>query len=117
MGAQSRPVARTAGAYGPCVNRKTHSHTQVASQDECGSALYAWDIEPGHQSGVTDDRGKAIGNVHDALADAHPSASGLVRRVKVGGASGVRYITLDVVGVAHRDPVSGAVEWMDGGPW
>ncbi|WP_329522338.1 hypothetical protein [Spirillospora sp. NBC_01491] len=74
--------------------------------------LFAWDAE--QTGGVTDDCGRAIGHVHRALADAPAGASGMVRQVRLGGASGVRYITLGVVGLARRDEASGAVEWTDG---
>ncbi|MBO2465380.1 hypothetical protein [Actinomadura violacea] len=76
--------------------------------------LYAWDIDGDDehgQAGVTDDRGRAIDHVKDALADASPGTSGEVRRVALSGSGRGCYVDLGTEATAHVDAGTNAVVW------
>lgn len=77
--------------------------------------MYAWDVQADDRgaAGVTDDRGRAIRNVHQALRDADTSARGKVRKVGLSSADFAKYVELGDVGEAWRDAASGAVVWRD----
>lgn len=75
--------------------------------------LYAWDINGDEhgQAGVTDDRGRAIDRVKDALAAASPGTSGKVRRVALSGSGRGCYVDLGTEATAHVDAATNAVVW------
>ncbi|GAA1786561.1 hypothetical protein [Actinomadura chokoriensis] len=77
--------------------------------------LYAWDVRSGGggRGGVTDDRVKAIRDVHDALREVEGGARGVVRRVGLSPAGFAKYVELGHVGEAWRDETTGAVTWRD----
>ena len=81
----------------------------------CPVELYAWDVPSvsGGQAGVTDDRVKAISDVHDALRRAEGKAHGVVRRVGLSRVGFAKYVELGHVGEAWRDETTGAVTWRD----
>lgn len=75
--------------------------------------LYAWDVQIGDrgEAGVTDDRSRAISNVHEALRTAETKARGKVRKVGISSAESGKYVELGDVAEAWRDEASGAVVW------
>jgi hypothetical protein len=77
--------------------------------------LYVWDVRSGGggRCGVTDDRVKAIRDVHDTLRKLEGGARGVVRRVGLSPVGFAKYIELGHVGEACRDEASGAVIWRD----
>lgn len=77
--------------------------------------LYAWDVWSGDggRGGVTDDRVKAIRDVHNALREAEGGTRGVVRRVGLSPVGFAKYVELGHVGEAWRDGTTGAVTWRD----
>lgn len=77
--------------------------------------LFSWDVTTSHggRGGVTDDRGRAIAHVHDALTEAEGGARGEVRRVGLSGTGLAQYVVLGGVAEAWRDELTGAIIWRD----
>ncbi|NVI89946.1 hypothetical protein [Actinomadura sp. BRA 177] len=77
--------------------------------------LYAWDVRfsDGGRGGVTDDRVKAIRDIHDALREVKGGVRGVVRRVGLSPVGFAKYVELGHVGEAWRDEKTGAVMWRD----
>lgn len=78
--------------------------------------LYAWDVRTSDagQGGVTDDKDRAIQNVHRALRDLEPRGRGKVRRVALAPDGTPRYVDLRTVGEAWLDEATGAAVWRTG---
>lgn len=73
--------------------------------------LYAWDVEPGSQAGVSSDRCQAVEDVGEALRDATPGTLGKVRRVTPSPSGRVEYLDLGPVTEAHVDAQTGVLVW------
>lgn len=111
MGYRLYPLLASAHAT---VCHTTHTArgevTLRASKPYRYPTLYAWDVEPGHQAGVSSDQWKAIEDVGEALRDATPGALGKVRKVAVHPNGRVEYLLLGEVAEAHVD-AAGALVW------
>jgi hypothetical protein len=77
--------------------------------------MYSWQLHqaPGRPGacGVTDDHGRALWHLRQALKAAPPGAEGFVARVKPRGLLELTYDYGDVVATGRRDPRRGLIWW------